>query len=857
MRTPHALLGVALVMSLSAGPLALAAPASPAGAGASATAPHQPHAGEIAAGLRRLGVVGSVLYVAAHPDDENTRLLAAMAGGRGLRAGYLSLTRGDGGQNLIGTEQDALLGLIRTHELLAARRIDGAEQLFTRARDFGFSKSAEESLRLWGHQEVLADVVLALRRFRPDVVVTRFSTRPPNHGHHTASALLAAEAFRAAADPARFPEQLADGTLTPWKADRLLHNTASWALAPGADLSAFLKEDVGGYDPLTGRSWGEVAAASRSQHKSQGFGVPAERGPLPEHFEPLDGTRPKAGLLEGLDLSWRRFPGGDVVQRAVDLAVAGFDARTPHRSLPALLAVHRALSTLPADNPWRALKLAEVERLALACAGLFLEARAPEPSAVPGDAVALRLEALNRSPASVRLLSVTLPGAAGPETGVAAPLEEHAPLRLERKVALPADAPVSTPYWLRRPVEGALYTLEGADRALTGQPEGPPALAVRFEVEVAGLRLTAERPVVHVWTDPVRGELYRAFEVVPAVTATLGREALTFPNGAPKDVRVVLAAGKAGVKGAVRLALPPGWRAEPAQHPFALEARGDERTVSFRIHPAAGAATAAGASGAPPPARLRVVTEVAGREESWRERTISYEHLPPLAVRQPSEARLVAFPLATGGKRLGYIPGPGDLVAESLAAVGYEVTLLPEERLARESLERFDAILVGVRAFNANPRLGLQKERLLKYVQGGGRLVVQYQTTGGRRGGNPPGFFAPFPLELGRERVTDETAALAPLGTLGPALLKGPNALTPADFEGWVQERGLYFAQTWDKKLEPAFAVRDPDEAPLEGALVSGRHGKGTYTYTGLAFFRQLPAGVPGAYRLLANILAR
>jgi LmbE family N-acetylglucosaminyl deacetylase len=822
-------IGMALVMSLGVGSTAFA------------QAPRQPHAGEIAAGLRRLGVTGSVLYVAAHPDDENTRFLAWLVGERGLRAGYLSLTRGDGGQNLIGTEQDELLGLIRTYELLAARRVDGAEQLFTRARDFGYTKSADEALRIWGHDEVLADVVLAIRRFQPDVIVTRFTTQPPNHGHHTASALLAAEAFTAAADPKRFPEQLSQ--VKPWKADRLLNNTSTWNMKPDADMSAFLKVDVGGYDALLGRSWGEISAESRSQHKSQGFGVPAERGPLLEYFSPLAGTRPKADLFEGLDLTWKRWPGTEAVARAVDEAQKGFDARAPHRSVPALVRVHEALSALPDDHPWKAVKLKETEALVAACAGLFLEARAAEPTAVPGTQVDLSLMALNRSPAALRLVSMTLPG--GESVAAGKDLPGHAPFKLSRKVALPREAAISTPYWLRKPVTGGLYTLEGADRALTGRPEGEPPLAVTFVYEANGRRFSVTRPVVYVWTDPVRGELYRAFEIVPAVTATLGRDVLMFPNGVAQSIPVTLAAGSADASGKVRLEVPEGWKVEPADVPFQLAARGDERTVAFKVTPPKGA-TGRG--------RLRAVVETGGRSESWRVRTVSHEHLPPLAVRQPSEAALVPFALATKVKRLGYIPGPGDRVAESLAAVGYEVTLLPEERLASERLERFEAILVGVRAFNANPRLAVHRERLLKYVEGGGRLVVQYNTNS--RVGPLTTFVGPYPLEIGRERVTDETAAMTPV-TPNEPLLRAPNALTAADFEGWVQERGLYFASKWDSHYRPVFAMNDAGEAPLQGGLLVTRHGKGTFVYTGLAFFRQLPAGVPGAYRLLANILAQ
>jgi LmbE family N-acetylglucosaminyl deacetylase len=822
--------GMALAMSLGVWPSSsLAQP------------PRQPHAGELAAGIRRLGVTGSVLYVAAHPDDENTRFLAWLAGGKGLRAGYLSMTRGDGGQNLIGTEQDELLGLIRTHELLAARRIDGAEQFFTRARDFGYSKSADETLRIWGRDEVLADVVLAIRRFQPDVIVTRFTTKPPNHGHHTASALLAEEAFVAAADPARFPEQL--GTLQPWKADRLLNNVSTWNLKPEADLSAYLKADVGGYDPLLGRSWGEVSAESRSQHKSQGFGVPAERGTLLEHFAPIAGTRPKADLFEGLELTWKRWGGTKKVVQAINAAASGFDARAPHASIPALLRVHEALSALPDSNPWKALKLRETESLVAACAGLFLEARAAEASAVPGGQVTLNLVALNRSPASLRLVSVTLPGGESVETG--AELAGEKLFKLSRPVALPADARITTPYWLRKPGAGGLYTVEEADRALVGRPEGEPALTVTFVYEVGGKRFTVVRPVVYAWTDPVRGELYRAFELVPAVTATLDRDVLMFPNGAAQSVSVVLASGRAEATGKVRLEVPQGWRVEPGEVPFKLAARGDERTVHFQVTPPEGASERG---------RLRVLVDSEGRSESWRVRTVTHEHIPPQTVRQPSEAALVPFTLATTVRRLGYIPGPGDRVAESLAAVGYEVTLLPEERLASEKLERFEAIVVGVRAFNANPRLALHHERLMQYVEQGGRLLVQYNTNS--RVGPLNTSLGPYPLEIGRERVTDETAAMTPVDPQAP-LLKSPNALAAADFEGWVQERGLYFATKWDAHYQPVFAMNDPGEEPLRGGLLVARHGKGTFVYMGIAFFRQLPAGVPGAYRLLANLLAQ
>ncbi len=791
----------------------------------------QPHAGEIAAGIRRLGTVGSVLYVAAHPDDENTRFLAWLVGDRGLRAGYLSLTRGDGGQNLIGTEQDELLGLIRTQELLAARRIDGAEQLFTRARDFGYSKSAEETLKIWGREQVLGDVVLAIRRFRPDVIVTRFTPDPPNHGHHTASAVLAEEAFRLAADPKAYPEH----GLPPWQADRLLHNVSTWRLPKDADMSAYLKQDVGSYDPLRGRSWGEVSAESRSQHKSQGFGAAVDRGPLLEYFAPVAGTKPKSAPLEGLDFGWTRFGAGHVAA-AVAEAEKTYDARAPHASLPALLKVRAAVAALPDGNPWKHVKLREVDRLVAACAGLFADVRAAQPDGVPGGEVALALTAIARSPASIRLVEVALPGGAKLE---GAALTTNTPWMAEQKVTLPGDAPISTPYWLREPADGGLYHV--SDRALVGRPEGDPALSVTFTFAIGGQHIAVTRPVTFVWVDPVRGELSRLFEVAPAVSATLDREVFMFPNGRPQAVSVTLAAGKP-VTGTARLELPAGWKSAPASMSFALDARGAERTVTFTVTPTANASRAT----------VRAVVDVEGRSESWRVRTVSYDHIPPQTVRQPSTAALVPVALESRVRRIAYIPGPGDKVAESLAAVGYDVTILPDERLAAEKLDRFEAIVVGIRAFNANPRLTVHRERLMQYVERGGRLVVQYNTNS--RVGPLAVQVGPYPLEIGRERVTDETAAIRPVDPKEP-LLNGPNRLGVADFEGWVQERGLYFATKWDEKYRPVFAMGDPGEKPLEGSTLVARHGKGTFVYTGLAFFRQLPAGVPGAYRLMANLL--
>ncbi len=778
----------------------------------------QPNAAELQAAIQRLGVVGSVLYVAAHPDDENSRLMAYLVGARGLTTTYLSLTRGDGGQNLIGTEQDELLGLLRTHELLAARQRDGAEQLFTRARDLGYTTRADEALAIWGHDAVLGDVVQAIRRVKPDVIVTRFNTLPPNHGHHTASAILAAEAFTAAADPARYPEQLA--RFGAWQTPRLLHNVPMFNVAPNTDLSQYMKLDVGGYDPLRGKSWPEIAAESRSQHKSQGFGVTAERGPSLEYFQWLAGSKPRTDPLDGLDLTWKRFAGGEKIQKTADVALAAFEPRHPDKAIPALWQLHALLSALPDENPWKIRKLHETESALLACAGLVLDARAAAATANPGGRLAVELVAVNRSAIPAKLLAVRL---ADGVTEVNAALTLNQPVVRKKTMEISSDAPITTPYWLRAPADGGLDNVP--ELALRGLPVAPPPLQAEFLLELGGHKLAVVRPVRHVWNDPIKGEQSRLVEVAPPQTQTLDRPVVVVPNGQTALVTSHDSTGQQLEMGQARLSA--GWH--------------------FTRQPGTGADTVLAIGAAPgvtTPGELRL---------GWNERHIAYDHVPPLTVRQPSVAKLVPVTLALGGKKLGYVPGPGDRVAESLQAVGYDVTLLPPEKLATEPLAPFDAILVGIRAFNQAPELAGQRAKLLKYVENGGRLVVQYQTN--TKLAPLMVDIGPFPLEIGRERVTDENAEMTPLDPNEP-LLRTPNQLTAADFAGWVQERGLYFAQKWDPRYRAVFAMHDQDEAPLQGGLLVAKLGKGTFVYTGLAFFRQLPAGVPGAYRLLANLLA-
>jgi LmbE family N-acetylglucosaminyl deacetylase len=805
---------------------------------------------QIQLALRKLGVVGSVLYIGAHPDDENTNLLAYLANDVLVRAAYLSLTRGDGGQNLIGAEQGSELGLIRTQELLAARRIDGAEQFFTRARDFGYSKTAEETLRIWGKDAVLADVVWVIRRFRPDIVITRFSPElTDTHGHHTASAQIAVEAFRAAADPARFPEQLKAGA-QPWQAQRLLWNRSSWNLKPDEDMSSFLRLDVGQYNPLLGLSYGEMAADSRSMHKSQGFGVARTRGPIIEYFKILDqapGSPRVAGkVLGGIDFSWSRIKGSDAVARLAERAEREFVPTAPYKIIPTLLQLNKALDSIH-DVPWRETKQAQVRELILVCAGLFVEATAADFRAVPGGTVEVTATAINRSPAKFTVLEIRFPGS---ETATSK--SALASLEVKRTIRVPDTTALTTPYWLIAPPKPGLFHVE--DPALLGMPEAPPPLAVEFVLAAGTSTLTVRRPITFKWTDPVAGERYRPLEITPPVLIRPVSTVSIFPNGEPRTLGVRLTAAAPSISGTVRPEIPTGWSISPTSAAFALAAKGDEKEILFRIQP--------GATEKNRQARsiLHFVAEVGAKRFSLGQIRIEHDHIPIETILAKADVQLVDFPLERKGTRIGYIPGPGDEIPASLGQAGYLVTVISDSVLADAAASQsaaafanFDAVVTGVRAFNSRALLRAAQPALLAYVQAGGTLVVQYNTNNRLSPLTTP--IGPFPFEIGHERVTDENA---PIKFTSPAhsLLSFPNKIAEHDFDGWLQERGLYFASHWDARYQTVISMSDPGEPALPGGILAAQYGKGTFIYTGLAFFRQLPAGVPGAFRLFANLLA-
>ena len=789
--------------------------------------------GALAHALDRVATTGRVLYVAAHPDDENTRLLAYLANVRHLDVAYLAMTRGGGGQNLIGGEQGALLDVIRTEELMAARGIDGAHQFFTRMRDFGYSKRADETLGKWGHDEALGDVVWVIRTFQPDVIITRFNEQPPNHGHHTASAILAREAFAAAADPRRFPEQLKDG-VTVWQAKRLLNDYPTWNNTPAPKEAIAL--EIGSYDPRLGLEMGELAARSRSQHKSQGFGVSADRGPSTVQLVPIAGEGASKDLLDGIDTTWRRYgaPAGEL-QRALADAQRTLDRDHPELAVPALVRAADELDKLAAHVHEPRLRDAQqaLGEVLLAAAGVFARATTAQAVAAPGGNVDVTIEVVARA-IPLSIARVELPGAAPLAAAKSVAIGHKEQLKLSASVS-PQAVP-STAYWLSQPPEAGRYAV--SDPKLIGQPRQPPALAATIELAVAGRTVHAALPVVHTWTDPVRGERTRPFVIVPPATVTPLRDSVMSP-GKPGTLALRIRAGMANVTGKVELQLPAGWTARPASQELSLAKLGDETTLRFEVSPAANAT-----AGTATP-----IVRVNGAAWSLREDTIDYGHIPMQVVLRPAQVQLVPLSIKLPAGRIAYVRGSGDSIAADLTHVGFTVDELDDEALRSAELGHYATVILGIRAYNTRDAVRANHARLMAYVEHGGNLIVQYNTLG------VEGPIGPFPLELGRARVTDETAAPTFLDPKDP-LLTTPNKIGPADFDGWVQERGIYFATKWDSHYHPVLRFNDPGEAPLDGSVVVAKYGKGRYIYTGLVMFRELPAGVPGAYRLFANMIS-
>jgi LmbE family N-acetylglucosaminyl deacetylase len=813
---------------------------------------------EIRQRLDSLATVASVMMIGAHPDDENTALLAYFARGRHVRTAYLSLTRGEGGQNLIGSQQGDALGVIRTEELLAARRIDGAEQYFTRAIDFGFSKTVEDTFAHWPREQVLSDVVWNIRRFRPDVIVLRFSGTPRDgHGHHQVSAILGKEAFSAAADPSRFPEQLK--YVQPWQAKRLMHNLPSFTADQEKEARAMadrVEIDVGAYDPVLGYSYGEIAGMSRSQHRSQGMGAPQQKGSVRDYLVTIAGDKATKDVFDGIGTTWARLPGGAAVDDRVAQARAGFLPRHPEALVNALADLRPLISAI--HDPIAERKLHELDEAIAECAGLWLDAAADKGSVVPGSNLKVNLTALDRLPVHVVLTGIRFSGIEGANSPdlASAVLVDNQPSRYSPGVAIPVSQPYSQPYWLVEPKQGWLYSVP--DPREIGDPESPPVLEAHFRIKIDGVELELGRPVQYRYIDHIYGEMMRPLAIVPPIAIQPATLPLVFPTTRSRTIDVPIRASAGKSAGDVHLEAPAGWQVEPAVRHFEL-ASGQQTTASFEITP-----PAAGTPGPQNDAQndLHVVATVGGstgdRKIVVATEVIDFPHIPVQFLFPPAETRVVRADIRTLARNVGYVMGAGDEEPDAIRQIGTQVTLLTPANLASGDLAPFEAIVTGVRAWNTRPDVRANAQRLFDYVRNGGALIVQYNVLeGGPFGGDAALLenIGPLPIMVSRDRVTDANAPVAFPDPRNP-LLHAPNEISAHDFEGWVQERGLDFASEWDPKYQSVLECHDPGEEPHPGGELYLRYGKGVYIFSAYSWFRELPAGVPGAYRLFANMLS-
>jgi LmbE family N-acetylglucosaminyl deacetylase len=805
--------------------------------------------------LKSFNTVATVLHVAAHPDDENTQLITYFARARGYRMGYLSVTRGDGGQNEIGPEFDEKLGVARTQELLAARRIDGGRQFFTRAIDFGFSKTAEETLVMWDRSQVLGDVVRVIRMFRPDVIVTRFSpgSSGETHGHHTASGILGVEAFKLAGDPKAYPEQLTQG-LTVWQPKRVVLNAggggggagkAGKGGAAGAPVAGAIRVDIGGLDPVTKEGLGAIAGRSRGQHITQGFGNFAGRGgpgtgPNEQTFVPLGGEVATKDLMDGIDTTWARVPGGAEIGRLTEEAITQFKGDHPAGSVPALLAIRTKLTALPKD-PLVEDKRRQLDAIIRSCLGLEVETSAPTPEALPGEALPVQVTATLRSTVPVTWKEVRTPGG---NANMNVALISGAPVTRAMRLTVPANMAPTHPYWLREEPVAGIATV--TDPKLIGLPENPSALPFEYRFEVGGQTLSITDEAMYTEPIGVKSPPKRRLDIVPPVSVMFVTDVAVIPPGQSRPVSVEVVAARGNTNGSVDLVMPSGWSAKPVSQSFRLAGAGEKVRLTFDVN----APRTSGVEKIGARARINGVNYSTQRTE------IRYSHIPVQLLQPPARLRAVALDVAAKGKNVGYLPGAGDDVAEAIEHLGYKVTMLTGADLTAEKLQGLDAVVVGVRAFNEREDLAANLPGLFAYVENGGTVITQYN--------RPNGLLAqklgPYELSIQGPapalRVTVENS-LVTFASPDHPILNIPNKITQSDFAGWVQERGAYFPSSWDQAhYESVLAMSDPGEAPLKSSVLVAKHGKGHYVYTGLAFFRQLPAGVPGAYRLFANLLS-
>lgn len=806
--------------------------------------PKKSNAVEIYSQIQKLNFLGSVLYIAAHPDDENTRLISYLSNETKARTGYLSMTRGDGGQNLIGPQLRELLGVIRTQELLEARKIDGGEQFFTRANDFGFSKNPTETLKIWDQDKVLSDIVWTIRKFQPDVIINRFDHRTSGntHGHHSASAILSVESFDLANNSKAYPEQLKE--VETWQTKRLFFNPSWWFYGSkekfdAADKSNFLTISTGVFYQSLGKSNQEIAALSRSCHKSQGFGSAGSRGEDVDYLELIKGKSltNKTSIFEGIDTTWNRVKRGKSIGDLIRKIETEFDFKNPAASVPELVNAYLMIQSLD-ENHWKPIKLQEIKEIIASCSGLYLEAVAENQEVTPGSILKIKLEVINRSSIAMQLASVTtLPDHKTVIQNLN--LLNNSDKNLDINLQIPFTNDYSQPYWLEEKGSIGMYVVN--DQKNIGIPDIIRDEKVIFNVRINGVVIPFERTVIYKYADGVKGEVYNYLNIVPEVSTSIIDKISLFSSSKIKSIGVKVKAGKENVNGVLTLKLPEEWNVTPKHINFDLKSKGMEQTFYFEV--------------TPPNSQEEVIAKsvaiVDGKSFDKEQININLNHISKQQVLQPAEAKFIRMDLKTGAEKIAYIMGAGDDVLTGLSQMGYQVTLITPKEITVEKLANFDVVMTGIRAYNTLEELAHKQDILFDFVKSGKTMIVQYNTPNDLVTKN----IAPYPLRISQDRVTEENAEVRFLAP-NHQVLNFPNKISFKDFTGWKQEQGLYYPNEYDQAFKAILSSNDTGESPKNGALLVASYGKGYYIYTGLSFFRELPEGVSGAYKLLSNMIS-
>lgn len=786
--------------------------------------------------LQKLNTIGSVLYIAAHPDDENTRLLSYLSKEKKIRTAYLSLTRGDGGQNLIGNQKGALLGMIRTEELVEARKTDGAEQFFSRANDFGYSKTPEETLDIWNKKEVLSDMVWTIRNFKPDVIICRFpTTGEGGHGHHTASALLAMEAFDLAASSTAFPEQLK--FVSVWKTKRMYWNTFNFGTVNTTNPNQ-IQINVGTFNTLLGKSCGEIAAESRSKHRSQGFGTSKQRGESIEYFKYMKGDSAVNDLFEGINTNWNQFENGKLIQSQIEKGLKLFNFTQPEKNIPQLLKIKKLLSNFNKNNHWLELKSKELNQIIANCLGLFIETYHQEYTVVNNQNININTQFVVRNPYQIKLKKLEFLNIK--DSSIDFNCKNNVLHQFKNNITIPNRLDYSSPFWLKEKGSNGLLNIQSQKEVnLVNQHQKIPII---YSFEIDGEVLIIESFLKHKYTDPSKGELYRPIEVLPPVVFTNFQKNIFLNQTKEKTIQLTVKAHINNFEGELLFKNNSNVAIEISNNQIKINKKGEEQTFEFKIKVNS---------------QLKFIVlepyiKTANGDFDLNIQRIDYEHITNLVLLQKTEIHLSMLDVQISKKPIAYIEGAGDDVAKSLVQLGYQLQIISEEQLKNLDLNQFQTIICGVRAYNVHTYLQIYQAKLMKYIENGGNLIVQYNTNS--RVGPIQLNIGPFPFSISRERVTNENSPIVFSNPKHP-ILNQPNTIDSSDFNNWVQERGIYFAEKMSAEYQTILSLNDPNEPLKDGSIIHCVYGKGNFVYTGLSFFRQLPEGVEGALKLFSNMI--